>query len=117
MRKGRFRGYADLFPQTVQPEIRSQIATSLRTVVSQHLLPNAIPGAKRELALEVMLNSPANASAIRFAKLESIDNNILTGRAEGMLPLTESVKRLFKADRITRETAEYYSPDKTLLGR
>jgi twitching motility protein PilT len=115
--KGAISRYADLFPQTVQPEIRSQIATSLRAVVSQHLLPNAIPGAKRELALEVMLNSPANASAIRFAKLESIDNNILTGRAEGMLPLTESVKRLFKADRITRETAEYYSPDKTLLGR
>jgi len=115
--KGAISRFADLFPQTVQPEIRSQLATSLRAVISQHLLPNAVAGAKRELALEVMLNSSANGSAIRFGKLESIDNNILTGRAEGMMPLTESVKRLYKADRITRETAEYYSPDKTLLGR
>jgi twitching motility protein PilT len=113
--KGAISRFADLFPQTVQSEIRSQIATSLRAVISQHLLPNAIPGAKRELALEVMLNNPANASAIRMAKLESIDNNILTSRAEGMLPLTESVKRLLKADRITRETAEYFSTDKNLL--
>jgi twitching motility protein PilT len=113
--KGAISRFADLFPQTVQPEIRSQIATSLRAVVSQHLLPNAVPGAKRELALEVMFNNPANASAIRMAKLESIDNNILTSRAEGMLPLTESVKRLLKADRITRETAEYFSTDKNLL--
>ena len=114
--KGAISHYADLFPQTVQPEIRSQIATSLRAVVSQHLLPNAVAGQKRKLALEVMLNNPANASAIRMAKLESIDNNILTSRAEGMLPLTESVKRLLKAHRITRETAEYFSPTNHCCG-
>ena len=115
--KGAISRYADLFPQSVQSEIRAQLATSLRAVVSQHLLPSANVGEKRELALEVMFNNSANASAIRFGKLESIDNNILTGRADGMLTLNESVKRLFQAGRITQDTAERFVTDKSLLHR
>jgi Tfp pilus assembly pilus retraction ATPase PilT len=46
--------------------------------------------------------------AIRFGKIESIDTNILTGRAKGMLTLDESVKRLLHDGRIGRETAESF---------
>src|SRR5262245_12916133 len=41
--KGAISRYADLFPQDVQGEIRSQLALSLRTVVSQRLLPGIKP--------------------------------------------------------------------------
>ena len=82
--KGAISRYADLFPQSVQHEIRSQLALSLRAVVSQHLLPNVRKGEKRVLAMEIMFNSSAIAAAIRFGKIESIDNAILTSRAEGM---------------------------------
>ena len=37
----------------------------------------------RELALEIMFTNAAIASAIRFGKLETIDNYIVTGRADG----------------------------------
>ncbi len=40
------------------------------------LLPSSIVGEKQELALEIMTNVPAIASAIRTGKLESIDNYI-----------------------------------------
>jgi twitching motility protein PilT len=106
--KGVISRYADLFPQNDQREVRSQLALSLRAVVSQHLLPNLFPGRKRVLATEILFNNSAIASAIRFAKLESIDNVILTGRAEGMLTLDESIKRLLKEGRISRETAERF---------
>lgn len=106
--KGAISRYADLFPQDSQREIRSQLSLSLRAVLSQHLLPSVRPGEKRVLALEVMFNNSPIASAIRFGKIESIDNNILTGRGEGMLTLDESVRRLLKDGRITRETAEHY---------
>ena len=115
--KGAVSRYADLFPQNVQNEIRAQLATSLRAVISQHLLPSARPGSKRELALEIMFTNPAVASAIRFGKLETIDNYIVTGRADGMLSLDESVKRLLNAGKITRETAEYFVSDKAFLRR
>jgi twitching motility protein PilT len=107
--KGAISRYTDFFPQNVQGEIRAQLSLSLRAVVSQHLLPSAFPGEKRILALEVMFNNHPIASAIRLGKIESIDNNILTGRAEGMIPLDESVKRLYQEGRISRETAERFT--------
>jgi twitching motility protein PilT len=77
-------------------------------VISQHLLPNVCPGERRVLALEVMFNSSPVASAIRSGKIESIDTAILTSRAEGMLTLDESIKRLLHDGRISRETAERF---------
>ncbi len=107
--KGAISRYADLFPQDVQREIRSQLSFSLRAVISQHLLPSVCQGDKRVLALEIMFNNGPIASAIRFGKIESIDNNILTGRAEGMLTLDESIRRLLQDGRISRETAEHFA--------
>jgi twitching motility protein PilT len=106
--KGAISRYADLFPQNVQREIRAQLSLSLRAVISQHLLPNVQPGEKRVLALEVLFNNSAVGSAIRSGRIESVDNVILTSRAEGMLTLDESIKRLFHDGRISRETAERF---------
>jgi twitching motility protein PilT len=113
--KGAISRYADLFPQSVQQEVRSQLAMSLRAVVSQHLLPSVQEDEKRVLALEIMFNNSAIAAAIRFSKLESIDTVILTGRADGMRTLDESIKQLLRDHRISRKTAErFMSPGSTL---
>jgi twitching motility protein PilT len=109
--KGAISRYADLFPQTTQHDVRSQLSLSLRAVVSQHLLPGIRKAEKRALALEVMFNNSAIASAIRFSKIEGIDNSILTGRSEGMITLDESVRRLLEDGKITRETAQRYMSD------
>ncbi len=114
--KGAITRYVDLVPQHVQGEIRAQLAMSLRAVVCQHLLPS-VTGGKRELALEILFNSSPIAAAIRTGKDESIDRNILTSRAEGMIPLDESVRQLFNANKISRETAEQFVSDKGVLKR
>lgn len=106
--KGAISRYVDLFPQAVQNEIRSQLSFSLRAVINQHLLPSRQANQKRELALEILINNSPVASAIRFGKLETIDTNIQTGRADGMLTLEESVKRLLQAGKISSDTAEPY---------
>ena len=108
--------YADLFPQAMQNEVRGQLSLSLRAVIAQHLLPN-VAGGKRVLALEIMFNNSPMASAIRFGKLESIDTNITTGRADGMISLDESVRRLLVADQIDLDTAERYVTDRRVLVR
>lgn len=113
--KGAVSRYADLFPQTVQSDIRSQLAMSLRAVISQHLVPSADPGGKQELALEIMFNSSPIASAIRTGKVESIDNSILTGRSMGMITLNESIKQMLATGRITREVAMRYCSDVAML--
>ncbi len=62
------------------------------------------------------MNSPI-ASAIRFGKVESIDNNILTGRSAGMISLDESTRRLMVDGRIDRTTAQRFVSDVTVLDR
>ena len=114
---GAISRYVDLFPQDVQGEIRSQLSLSLRAVISQHLVPSIQAGAKRELALEILISTPAIASGIRFGKLETLERYIQTGAADGMRSLDESIRRLFKAGRITRGTAERFVSDPQYLLR
>ncbi len=113
--KGAISRYADLFPSGVQGEVRSQMAMSLRAVISQILIPSSDPEAKRELALEVMINNAPIASAIRLGKLESLETNIQTGRSDGMLTLDESIKRLVSLGKITREAAGRFVSDRRVL--
>jgi twitching motility protein PilT len=113
--KGAISRYADLFPQDVQFDIRMQLALSLRSVISQRLLPDVVPGKKRHLALEVLWNSPPIASAIRQGKLESIDNYLLTRRDEGMQGFDEAVRQLWQSQKITREIAERNVRDPSIL--
>lgn len=114
--KGAISRFTDLFQPSTQPEARAQLSRSLRAVVSQHLLPSVDNG-KRRLALEIMVNNNPIASAIRLGKLESIDTGIVTGRGEGMMSLDESLRRLLRNGEITREVAERYATDTTILNR
>ena len=115
--KGAISRYADFFPQESQNEIRSQLASGLRCVVCQRLLPSSIEGEKQELAIEVLFNSNPISSSIRSGKLESIDNYILTGRNEGMQSMDESIKRLLHSGKILQTTAETFVSDRSFLFR
>jgi twitching motility protein PilT len=115
--KGAITRFADIFPQDAQKDVRSQLAMSLRAVVSQRLLPGSTRGAKRQLALEVLWNTHPVASAIRTGKVESIDNCIVTGRGDGMMTFDESVRRLLAAGKITRAVAEQNVNDVSSLNR
>lgn len=115
--KGAISRYADLFPQDVQRDVRTQLAMSLRAVISQRLLAGLEKGEKRHLALEVLWNTNPIASAIRQGKIESIDNYLMTGREEGMLSIDESVRRLLKEGKISREVAEQNVRELAVLNR
>jgi twitching motility protein PilT len=104
--KGAISRLTDLFPQDAQGDVRSQLAMSLRAVLSQRLLPGAERGSKRHLALEVLWNTNPVASALRSGKIESLDNVLLTGRESGMVSFDESVRKLLIAGKITKEVAE-----------
>ena len=115
--KGAITRFADLFPHDAQKDVRSQLAMSLRGIISQRLLPGPEPGDKRNLALEVLWNTYPIASAIRTSKLESIDNYLTTGREHGMMTFDESVRGLFRNGLISRSVAEQNVSDPNLLHR
>ncbi len=103
--KGAISRFTDLFPRDRSDEICAQLALNLRAVLSQHLLPNATPGQRRVLAMEAMFNNLPIASAIRSNNLVAVGDAILTGKADGMITLDESLAQHVQAGRITPETA------------
>jgi twitching motility protein PilT len=113
--KGAITRFADLFPQEAQRDVRGQLAMSLRSIISQRLLPGLGAGAKRQLALEVLWNTHPIASAIRNGKVESIDTYLTTGREGGMLTFDESIRQLLRGGRISRAVAEENVADPTML--
>lgn len=115
--KGAISRYADLFPQDVQSDVRSQLAMSLRAVVGQRLLPGIEKGTKRHLALEVLWNTHPIATGLRQGKLESIDNYLVTHRDDGMVSFDESVRQLLRAGKVTRAVAEQNVRESSVLNR
>ena len=105
----------DAFPSTQQQQIRVQLATVLKTVVSQQLLPDVSGG--RVPACEILNLNNAVRSMIRENKNHQIDNAIATGAREGMISMDQAIAALYKAGRITRDTALYYADRPEQLGR
>ena len=105
----------DAFPSTQQPQIRVQLATVLRTVVSQQLLPDVhgdmVP------ACEVLHLSSAVRSMIRDNKNHQIDNAIAAGAKEGMISMDQSILQLCRDGKIRPETALLYADHPEQLKR
>ena len=92
----------DAFPSTQQEQIRTQISTNLKAVISQILLPRA-DGKGRVAAFEIMINTPSIAALIRDNKTFRIGNDILTGSKYGMVSLEASLVDLYLRGLITYE--------------
>ena len=93
----------DVFPPAQQQQVRIQLAQVLKTVVSQQLLPTTAGGLVP--AFEIMHLNNAVRSMVRDSRIHQIDSVIQTSAAEGMISMDESILRLYKAARITAETA------------
>lgn len=105
----------DAFPSTQQTQIRVQLSTVLRTVVSQQLLPDVNGGLVP--ACEVMQVNSAVRSLIRDNKNHQIDNVIASGGKDGMISMDQSILALYRAGKISRETALHYADHPDQLHR
>jgi twitching motility protein PilT len=78
----------DVFPPAQAPQIRLQLAQTLRLVFAQRLIPGRKPET-RTLLYEILVNTPAVANLIRMGELEQIPNAISAGRDYGMISFTQ----------------------------
>ena len=105
----------DNFPAQQQAQIRFQLATVLRTVVSQQMLPdvsgNIIP------AFELMHVNSAIRGMIRDNKNHQIENAIISGRSEGMLTMDNSLLNLYNDGIISKTTALSYANNPDQLSK
>ncbi|MGN0655305.1 MAG: type IV pilus twitching motility protein PilT [Ruminiclostridium sp.] len=105
----------DVFPSDVQNQIRSQLSSNLRGVISQMLLPMANAERGRTAAFEILINNDACANNIRAEKTHQLESVMASNMSNGMRTMNESLKRLARDGVITKETAITYSPDKDEL--
>jgi len=101
----------DVFPALQQAQIRTQLAEVLIGVMSQQLLPRK-EGKGRVMALETMIPTTPIQNLIRENKISQINSFMATGQdTHQMITMNHSLGRLVGNGIVTRETAEYYSPN------
>ncbi len=93
----------DAFPAEQQGQIRVQLATVLRTVVSQQLLPDVDGGLIP--SFELMHTNTAIRNLIREGKTHQIASAISAGAAEGMWSMDQSIAAHYQAGKISAQTA------------
>jgi twitching motility protein PilT len=106
----------DVFPAKEQPQIRAMLSESLRGIVSQLLVPGA-DGHSMVLATEILVNTQAIGHLIREEKVHQIRGLMQTGKQYGMTLMEESLIRLAKEGRITKETALAWAEDVKMVQR
>ena len=94
----------DAFGAEQQAQVRAQLSTTLRGVVTQQLLPSA-SGDGRVVATEVMVMNAAIAHMIRESKTSQMLGAIQTGGKDGMQTMDASLASLVRSGRISRLVA------------
>jgi twitching motility protein PilT len=105
----------DAFPADQRPQIRIQLAATLKGVISQRLLPKI--GGGRIPAVEVLIGTPAVASNIRDGKSHLIDSVIQTSKDSGMITIDDSLSELVRNGLVTIDDAKAYALRETELLR
>ena len=94
----------DVFPEAQQGQIRVQLASVLKGVVTQQLLVRQDqPG--RLAAFEILLTNDAIASMIRENKAHQISSVLQTGQKAGMRQMDYDLARLVQEGKISEKTA------------
>jgi twitching motility protein PilT len=93
----------DFFPAHERDQIRRQMASTLRAVICQRLVPatsgSVVP------AVEIMLNSGTVRKFIEENRLDKLFAAVETGTDEGMQTFNQALFKLVKAKLITEEEA------------
>jgi len=90
-----------------QNEIKIQLSSLLRGVVSQVLLPNA-SGKGRTAAMEIMVCTSSIKNLIREGNFEQINSFIQMGSKFGMQTIDMDLRRLVNSNIISREEYEIW---------
>jgi twitching motility protein PilT len=95
----------DAYPAEEQKQIRVMLSNSLRSVVSQILVPHS-SGKGRVALQEIMLVNPAIRNLIRENKAHQIHTVMDTGRGQGMQTMTVAIKTAIQQRKISIQKGE-----------
>src|SRR6266542_2612032 len=102
----------DVFPADRQAQARAMLANSLRGVVAQLLLKRADrPG--RIAVNEILIANPAVAAIIREGATQKLQDVIVSGRAQGMQFMDDTIWRLLEKGIVSPHEAFMKAIDKS----
>ena len=98
----------DIFLPYQQNQVKNQLATVLKMIITQRLLPKQ-NSVERIPAVEILISNSAVSNTIREGKTYLINNILETSEGEGLLLFEKSLLSLYKAGLISKETAFSYA--------
>ena len=93
----------DVYPSNQQQQVKIQLAQILKGVVCQQLVPLADGG--QTAVFEIMKTNMAIQNMIREDKLHQLESAMQAASAEGMCTMDQSLLKLYREGRITKDTA------------
>ena len=93
----------DFFKADEREQVRRQLASTLRAVVCQRMVPTV--DNKMTPALEIMINSPLIKKMLEENRIEKLTAAIETSADDGMLTFNQSLFNLVKAGRVSEKEA------------
>jgi len=108
---GAIERITNAIPDAERSSVRTQLASALRFVLTQQILP-AIGGG-RVPAIEVMAVNHAVAAQIREGRTQLLNTQIELGVDDGMITLEQAMAELVRNGRITQKTAAAALPGVT----
>ena len=95
----------DVFPDSQQAQVRTQLSLVLEGIMCQTLLPK-LDGSGRVVATEVLIPTPAIRNLIRDDKVHQLYSSMQAGQEKvGMQTMNQSLATLVRMRRISMETA------------
>jgi len=101
----------DVFPSHSQGQIRTQLSSVLKGVITQQLVPLA-DGSGRTAAFEIMVGTDGVLNLIRENKCHQINSSLQTGAKDGMCSLNANLAQLVKQNIVTMDEALKKASDK-----
>jgi len=94
----------DVFPPYQQPQVRTQLSSSLQAIISQRLLPRR-DGKGRIPAVELLITTSAVSNLIRSDKIYQLYTTMETGSKFGMQTMDQALRDLVKGGQISLSVA------------
>lgn len=104
----------DSFEGERQAQARLMLSESLKCVLAQRLITKS-DGRGRQLALEVLIGTPAVSALVREKKTFQLQSVIQTGKKEGMQSMDEAVIQLVREGKVLPADAIAHLSSKDLL--
>ena len=101
----------NVFPAAQQQQIRLQLSTTLRAVLSQQLLPRRASSG-RVAACEIMVVTDAIRNLIREGKTPQIESFITLSGRNGSVTMDQALRQLVQQGTVAFDTAVAYARDR-----